>query len=354
MRPRCPASGPHTAHRQRGAVTLMAALLLPVLLGVAALAIDLAYVRVVRNELQNAADAAALAGAHHLAAAVPTSAQWSQAEQQARQTVLLNRAAGRLLTTSEVLGGFWNPQTTGAHLQSLPYTPGPQDVAALQVTVRKAEGVNAGAVPTFLARLWSVHSVAVSARAVAGRVAPGLVQPGGVFPLAVSQCLYDNYWNRQASPPSPRLDPATGQPIVFRIGSDYHYGPCDTGQWTSLHASSVGASQVEGLISSGSLVSLAVGDAIWVRSGTEASLFKAVRECSQAGNKKCAQVVVPVLSSVTPGQSAPIRAFACLELLDAQQGQKFVSARMSRSCTPPAGGGIGPDLGVQLPPRLLQ
>jgi Flp pilus assembly protein TadG len=354
MKPRRPAPGSQPAHRQRGAVTLMTALLLPVLLGVAALAIDLAYVRVVRNELQNAADAAALAGASHLAAAVPTPTQWSQAEQQARQTVVLNRAAGRLLSTSEVAGGFWNPQVTGARLQTLPYTPGPQDVAALQVTVRKAEGVNDGAVPAFMARLWSIRSIPIGASAVAGRVAPGLVLAGGVFPLAVSKCLYDNYWNRLASPPGPRLDPATGQPIVFRIGSAYRYGPCDTGQWTSLQLGTNSAGQVEALISSGNLGALSVGDAIWVQNGTEASLYKTVNACSLNGNKRCAQVVVPVLSSVTPGVSAPIIAFACLELLDAQQGQKYVSARMSRSCLPPGGGGIGPDLGVQLPARLLQ
>jgi Flp pilus assembly protein TadG len=47
---------------QRGAVLLVVALLLFVLVGLAALAIDLGYSYVVKNELQNAADAAALAG----------------------------------------------------------------------------------------------------------------------------------------------------------------------------------------------------------------------------------------------------------------------------------------------------
>jgi hypothetical protein len=48
---------------QNGAVIVLVAILLVVFLGVAALAIDVYHLFVVRNELQNAADAAALAGA---------------------------------------------------------------------------------------------------------------------------------------------------------------------------------------------------------------------------------------------------------------------------------------------------
>lgn len=50
-------------HDQKGAVLLLMALSMLILLGFAAFAIDLGYSYVVRNELQNAADAAALAGA---------------------------------------------------------------------------------------------------------------------------------------------------------------------------------------------------------------------------------------------------------------------------------------------------
>lgn len=52
--------------RQRGNIILLTALMLPVLLGFTALAIDVGYLFVVRNELQNAADAAAMAGAGYL------------------------------------------------------------------------------------------------------------------------------------------------------------------------------------------------------------------------------------------------------------------------------------------------
>ena len=50
-------------HRVRGAVAVMVALLAVFIFGIAAFGIDLTRALVVRNEVQNAADAAALAGA---------------------------------------------------------------------------------------------------------------------------------------------------------------------------------------------------------------------------------------------------------------------------------------------------
>ena len=52
--------------QERGAVLVLVALLLLVFVGITALAIDLGHLYVVRNELQNAADAGALAGALNL------------------------------------------------------------------------------------------------------------------------------------------------------------------------------------------------------------------------------------------------------------------------------------------------
>jgi hypothetical protein len=51
---------------QQGVTVVMVALLIPILIGVAALAIDIGHLLVVRNELQNAADAGCLAGARFL------------------------------------------------------------------------------------------------------------------------------------------------------------------------------------------------------------------------------------------------------------------------------------------------
>ena len=53
--------------RRRGAVVPLMALMLVFILGVVAFAVDIGYMVVVRQELQNAADSSALAGASQLA-----------------------------------------------------------------------------------------------------------------------------------------------------------------------------------------------------------------------------------------------------------------------------------------------
>ncbi|UNY41880.1 hypothetical protein CPT_Momento_050 [Burkholderia phage Momento] len=91
------ARGSKSRRNQRGAVAITVALLMSILLGFAALAIDVGYLFVVRNELQNAADAAALAGApciypraqcSNTKAAVP---DWATAQAQAVLGVSLER-----------------------------------------------------------------------------------------------------------------------------------------------------------------------------------------------------------------------------------------------------------------------
>ena len=64
--------------RQRGVVGVMAPVLMLVILSIGAIAVDLGYLYVIRNELQNAADAAALAGAAGLYPANPKP-NWSNA-----------------------------------------------------------------------------------------------------------------------------------------------------------------------------------------------------------------------------------------------------------------------------------
>ena len=77
---------------KRGAVAIYVAILLPVLIGFAALAVDVDHVYGVRNELQNAADAGALAGASDLF------------DDDGELTVVTAEAAARRLTTANTTG----------------------------------------------------------------------------------------------------------------------------------------------------------------------------------------------------------------------------------------------------------
>ena len=72
----------------RGQVFVLSALTLPVMVGMGAIAVDVGYVYVARNEMQNAADAGALAGAQILA----TGGTQSNARATAIQYSTLNMA----------------------------------------------------------------------------------------------------------------------------------------------------------------------------------------------------------------------------------------------------------------------
>ena len=340
---------------QKGAISVLVALTLPVLMGAGALAVDLAYLYVVRNELQNDADAAALAGARKLYTQGASVLNWSAAAITASQAIALNRAAGHELTDGQVQTGYWDTTQTTSGLQSLPMAPRANDAPAVQVHLGKREGQNQGPVRTFFARIWGVLAKPVLVTAVAGVSSPGTVEPGGLFPFAISKCMYDKFWNTGAQPAAPRVDPVTGLVPEFKIGSLYHYDNCESGEWSSLNTQASGANAIEKLIEEGNPVSMSVGDAAWMLAGVKTSLYSDVKKCSAAGNRQCEFVVVPTLSQVVSGSSAVIVGFACLQLLDAVGGnQKYILVKMSNQCPPPPSGGVGPNYGVISQPSLFK
>ena len=82
---------------EKGVTPVYVALLLVVFIGMAALAIDIGYNSVVRNQLQNAADAAALAGAIGYTPVSPVTVpaahpNWSDASAEATNAITINTA----------------------------------------------------------------------------------------------------------------------------------------------------------------------------------------------------------------------------------------------------------------------
>jgi Flp pilus assembly protein TadG len=344
---------------QKGAVTVLVALMLPVLLGAGALAVDLAYLHVVRNELQNDADAAALAGARKLYANGASALDWSAAASTASNAIALNRAANHALSNGQVQTGYWDTTQNATGLQALPMTPGSNDVPAVQVTLGKSEGQNQGPVRTFLASIWGVYAKPVQATAVAGVTSPGSAALS--FPVAMSQCMYQNFWDMSAQPPAPRLDPKTKKPYVFKIGSAYHYASCDSGQWTPLNFSGKGANLIDKIIERDEDLfdppppMLSIGDSVQMDTGSKTSIYKAVEKCIDAKTNPCNWVVMPVLDQVVPGSLATIRGFACLNILDAKGGSdKYILVQMGNQCPPLVAYGMGPNYGVVAPPSLFK
>lgn len=346
---------------RRGAVAILVAILLPMFLCFAALAIDLGYLLVVRNQLQNASDAAALAGAgwlyHGQTSPVP---DWNAAQLNATAAISLNKAVNASLTGGQVQYGYFNvspPPGTTSVLQPLPMTPGPNDMPAVKVTISKASGQNGGAVNLFFARIFGVATAPVTATAIAVISQSGNAGPSGLFPLAITGCMFSNYWDASASPPGPKIDPGTGKPFVFDIGSAYHYSACSSGQWTSFDVDRNDVPTIRNLITNGNSTGLANGDSIWIQPGTKNTIFSSVDACSAEGDKSCEYVTIPVVTNLDTHEYSPIVAFACIHIDLAVGGSgKYVQVEMSNStkCKTPNSGGFGPSYGAVTPPRLAQ
>lgn len=341
-------------HEQSGVIAPLVALMLPVLLGTAAFVVDLAYVYLVRNEMQNDADAAALAGAHALFDPVTGVLNWDAAVTRSQQTVVLNSADGHPMSDASVQTGYWNLKGSPSFLQPQSLSPTAWDAPAVSVTLRKQSGQNQGEVKTFFARMWNVLGIRQQVTAVAAPTSPGSVLPGALFPLAMAQCMYNTYWDRSIYPPGPKIDPATGKPYVFKIGSGYHYSSCSSAEWTSLLNDSNDVGTIRQLIAQGNPVTLEMGQNIWIEPGTKSTLYQSVKGCSAAGDHSCAYVVVPVVTQTDNHALSPINGFACLHILDANAGQKYVLAEMSNRCSSSLAGGAGPNYGVITPPSLVR
>lgn len=147
--------------RSRGTVLVLVAILLVVLLGICALAIDLGVAFVASTELQNTADAAALAGACAYREGFDEEAARQAAIDVASRNLVLNDA--QIITPDDVTIGSWNSAAGCV----VPWNDAFSEFA-VQVTTRRTRDSANGPVPTFFANIWGKKSIDVARSAVAG------------------------------------------------------------------------------------------------------------------------------------------------------------------------------------------
>ena len=129
---------------QDGAMAIVIAVLFPILIGFAGLAVDIGHMYVVKSQLKNAADAGALSGARALVpySGSPSTPDWIAGRDKATLTVKLNHADNEPLTDCQVEWGYWSFTTNTPSLQSTGIVPTANDFPAMQVTVSKTAGQN--------------------------------------------------------------------------------------------------------------------------------------------------------------------------------------------------------------------
>ena len=139
-----------------GGIAILVAFGMAMVIGAAAVAIDLSYAYVERNRLQVAADAAALAGAN----ALPDqdAARVSAVEYASRNMPV--ETHGAVLQTSDVEIGVWDAASRSLAVGATPPN-------AVRVTTRR-QSANGNALDLFFARALGFASMDLSAAAVAG------------------------------------------------------------------------------------------------------------------------------------------------------------------------------------------
>lgn len=333
-----------TLRRQRGSVPLWFLLTVTILLTFGAFAVDLPRVATVRNELQNAADAAALAGASKLLSG-SSGPDWPDAASATSAAVSLNTSDGAKLSTASVQTGFWNLTGTPSTLEAQTITPGPYDAPAVQVTVTRSSSQNGGAVSLLLGGFLDLLNAPTSAMAVAVAAAPSTVGASGLFPMVIDQCVLNQYWDAQTN--EPMIDPTTGQPYEFQVGNGQLYGgTCQAGQWTSFLINANDVPTVRGLIASGNPGPVSIGDNIWIEPGVKTTIYSDV----PVG----VTIVVPVAQQIDTHSYVPVVAFAAFHV-DGSYGssQKYIEGHfVSGYRIPVQSWGLGPQYGAYVAPRL--
>lgn len=194
------------SHPEKGAVLVMVAISMVALIGFVALAVDIGHLLVTRNEVQNVADASALAGARALGAIY----QGLPPEQQqtffcdggeggcqetiratAQDVASKNRAAGESMSVrvEDVLIGHWDGETFTGNDYDQP--------DAVYVIARRDEVAN-GPISTFFARVLGIDEAPVNAIAIAAMTGQAnVVEAGLVLPIAISAYFFEdgNYCN---------------------------------------------------------------------------------------------------------------------------------------------------------------
>jgi hypothetical protein len=145
---------------QRGSAAVLFAGGVMMLVGMAAISVDLSYLFVLRGKLQTTADAAALAAV-------------GEVDDETARATALNYAAlnmpsgnhGAVLATNDVRTGIWD-------FRAKTFTPGAAPANALRVITRRAEG-NGNAVGLFFAQALGFTAADVETQAIAAEIVVG-------------------------------------------------------------------------------------------------------------------------------------------------------------------------------------
>jgi hypothetical protein len=302
---------------QSGGVAVITAVLLVVLVGFVALAVDVGHLMAVRNELQNSADAAALAGTRALFPPVAAGVKYipvtdppycSLGVTAAVQFAAQNKSDQQSITmlTSEALTGHWGwPGETAYALNT--FTPNASCSLAINgvsVTTRRDSTANLP-VTMWFAQVLGTTTANVRATATA---AVGYVKglpPGTGFPIAINQTFLGNL---HGGPGTIYFSPDNADQGAWCGPTDYH---------------NINANLLKNWINNGLPEGFTIGDAVNLINGNVDSAFqdlqKALTRNSQNWDGTVGWLVLmPVVTVDKFNQSAAIVEFQPMVITEVQ------------------------------------
>jgi len=295
---------------QRGATVVMVAVLMVVFLGFTAVAVDIGHLSMVRNELQNASDAGALAGARFLYSddgtainegANQTAHDAATANKSEQTPVEVNWSAGNVgdaqrghwsFGLGSLARGFYpNDSLNPVDLweqSTVELDQNPNFINAIRVRTRR----QATPADSYFARIFGYQNFTLSTDAVAYIGFAGTLTPGeGDQPIAI--CLQSILRNDEYTCSIGRM-----------INSGQNIASHETGGWTSFNqddpcTGGTNAQEVRSLVcGDGNPAMLTLGQAMATSGGEIQSAFNQLIQCwiSVTGRTQPWNLTLPVIN----------------------------------------------------------
>ncbi|MCI0332728.1 MAG: pilus assembly protein TadG-related protein [Planctomycetes bacterium] len=170
---------PHKRQSRKGAITILAAILSVVLIGMVAFSVDIGYVLSAKEDLQRSADAAALAACweygQKLSDGSSSAASVAAARSTAANYAALNQVTGSAMSLDQNSGNSPDGDVVFGYIsdfknsQSAFETNSANGYNAIRVRLRKNSSIN-GEVPYFFARVFGMDGQVLQSEAVAGMI----------------------------------------------------------------------------------------------------------------------------------------------------------------------------------------
>jgi Flp pilus assembly protein TadG len=259
---------------QKGIVLIWFVMLIPVVLLFTAIAVDFTYMYVVKGQLQNAADSAALAGAAKLIRdddALPTSADITAARDAAAAFALTNKAAGQNVVINkdtDITFGYWDVHYT---TPSVTYVNTTQVINAIQVTASRDTASASGQVPILFGKYFGWDKMGAAAKATAAIPVRATGPLTMCYKFCQSGTAYPSMKNytTSASPPIVLDTTQSGTPKCSDSVVDVD-GCLNKFAWTSYASNVSSSSGLRTLVCNQNLISLPTcGTSIFATMGND-------------------------------------------------------------------------------------